>query len=287
MMKYFLLIIALGVSVATAAETITVPVIAANKAPTIDGSGADWADQPWIDVMIEPAMENDESNQVGTINVHLKARVVADRFYLLARWNDDAEDRRYKDWEWFGNAYRRGKRVDDMFAVRFDMEGDYDSCMITNKNYKVDVWLWSAGRSDQVGYAEDMWHLITQDLLENAAEYEGPNGKTVYIRKRSDEGDNLVSNRRIDRRTKTEKRVQSIDFNENPSGSIADVKAKGVWSDGYWTLEMSRAMDTGHSDDRAFVSGEKLLGAVAVFDKVHSEHKSVSGDLLFDFSNVK
>ena len=37
-----------------------------------------------------------------------------------------------------------------------------------------------------------------------------------------------------------------------PSGSRADVRAKGVWKDGYWTLEFSRKLVTGYPDDVQF-----------------------------------
>ncbi|UCD35530.1 MAG: hypothetical protein JSU90_01485, partial [Nitrospiraceae bacterium] len=37
-----------------------------------------------------------------------------------------------------------------------------------------------------------------------------------------------------------------------PSGSAGDVQAKGQWKDGMWTIEFSRALNTGNTDDVAF-----------------------------------
>ncbi len=41
-------------------------------------------------------------------------------------------------------------------------------------------------------------------------------------------------------------------INRIPSGSRADIKAKGVWKDGEWTIEFGRALNTGNDDDIQF-----------------------------------
>ena len=37
--------------------------------------------------------------------------------------------------------------------------------------------------------------------------------------------------------------------NREPTGSRADIRAKGAWRDGVWTVEMARRLDTGNPDD--------------------------------------
>ncbi|PKB71948.1 MAG: hypothetical protein BZY87_02990 [SAR202 cluster bacterium Io17-Chloro-G6] len=37
-----------------------------------------------------------------------------------------------------------------------------------------------------------------------------------------------------------------------PKGSRADITAKPIWNDGWWTVELRRKMDTGEPDDKAF-----------------------------------
>ncbi len=37
-----------------------------------------------------------------------------------------------------------------------------------------------------------------------------------------------------------------------PEGSRADITSRSSWNDGWWTVEMRRAMDTGNPDDKAF-----------------------------------
>lgn len=50
-------------------------------------------------------------------------------------------------------------------------------------------------------------------------------------------------------------------------GSAADVRAKGVWRDGRWTLELERKLSTGHPDDAAFAPGRAIKMAAATFDR--------------------
>ncbi len=46
-----------------------------------------------------------------------------------------------------------------------------------------------------------------------------------------------------------------------PSGSVADIKAKGLWDEGFWTIEFSRCLNTGQEDDVQFqVKKEYFFG---------------------------
>ncbi len=47
-----------------------------------------------------------------------------------------------------------------------------------------------------------------------------------------------------------------------PEGSRADVRGKGRWQDGRWTVELQRKLDTGHDDDVVFAMGRDYLFAV-------------------------
>ncbi len=295
---FLLLAAAVGIDPTAAAGTITpaempaepqrIPVAALAAAPVVDGDHGDWQGGAWVAVTIRPAAKDDEKNRLGTLDVQLRAGVHGERFYLAARWPDQRVDDLYKPWEWRGDRYRRSKRLDDMFAVRFDFEGDYNSCMIANADYRVDVWLWSAGRSNPTGYAEDMWQLITTRFTEHAAEYTEPGGKTVFIRKVRDDGSSGYDVNKPDLKTFQGDKLPGIVWGESqPEGSVADVSAKAVWVDGHWHLEMSRLLVTGHADDAELPLGAVRVGAIAVFDRNDAEHKSVSGDLHFDFGALR
>lgn len=273
-----------------------VPVAMLAKAPTVDGNLADWGKDGWVRVAVHPAvlpsararfgLDGEDRNQTGSIHVELKAGVVGDRFYLAARWPDDAADTAYRGWEWSGSRYVEGKARDDMFAVRWHLDGTFDRSMLAAANYRADVWLWSAGRSNPLGLAEDLMHEVSTRSIENAAEYAVQGVGTVYIKKQRDAGEPLYKAVRPPK-TQGAARIESFELNPKASGSAADVQAKGAWKGGFWHLELARKLATGNADDRAFAPGAKITGQIAVFNRAGDEHKSVSEPLLFDFAAVR
>lgn len=266
------------------------------SAPKVDGDLSEWGNDGWVKVPVKPALPRDERakygldpagerNTTGKLDVELKAGVAGGKLYLAVRYADDASDTLYKDWVWRENKYQRENQLDDMFAVRFHLSGDFDRTMLSTKEYRVDVWLWSAARSNPTGVAEDMHHLITTKMQDSAAEYQVEGGPTIYIVKQRDEGVGPYDVVSRPRENKGDKVVSFVAA--TPSGSAADVAAKGVWKAGRWTIEFARALNTTRPDDVVFKPGSKLLGQIAVFNRTGSENKSVSEPLMFDFSAVK
>ena len=276
-----LILISTGSAIAETVTEQTIPVTVTDTKLTVDGNLGDWGQVGWQQIQIAPAIENDAKNFTGKMTVSLAARTLDGYIYLAARWPDKKANTTYKNWAWKGNRYRRGKELDDMFALRFEMNGDYDSCMLSQKDYGVDVWLWSAGRSNLSGYAEDLTHTISTNMIENAAEVEDKDGRIVYIKKYKDKGSPIYKNSRPKRKVFAGKLIKGINPG-TPSGSMADVKAAGQWLDGHWILEMSRKLETSHADDIKLSKGKSIRGAIAVFNKSASEHKSNSGTLIFD-----
>ena len=256
-------------------------VSALSAAPSIDGDASDWGNE-WVSVHVKPAKEDDNKNRTGELDVQIQAGVNGQEFYLIARWPDEQADIIYRPLIWKKNKYKPSKKRDDMFAVRFEMGGDFNSCMIADANYEVDTWLWSAARSNEKNYATDGHHLITLKMTENAAEYTTPSGKTVYIYKWSDEGKPGFKNAKRSKK-KTEDSLPGVTFLGEPEGSIADVSAKGVWKDGFWTLEFKRKLNTGYKDDVVLPEKGAIRGQVAVFNKGFAEHKSFSEFINFKF----
>lgn len=56
-----------------------------------------------------------------------------------------------------------------------------------------------------------------------------------------------------------------------PEGSRADVRAKGIWHNNTWTLEFGRKMHTGNADDLKFDPGELYLFAVSCYAMAHGK----------------
>lgn len=281
---------------ALAAAPLVVPVVPLAEAPVVDGSVAEWGGSGWLAVPVSPAvapderakygLEGEDRNATGKLSVQLKAGVAGGRFFLAVRWADDAADTEYKGWEWSGTKYTEAKRREDMFAVRFHKDGDFDRSMLSGKTYSADLWLWSAARTNPAGLAEDWWHVLSSKPIDDAAEYEVKGVGTVYIRKHRDAGNPIYRAVRAPKEKGAE-RLPSFELTGSASGSVVDVAAKGRWRAGQWQLEMARRLDTGNADDTAFAPGRKILGQIAVFNRGSDEHKSVSEPLLFDFSALR
>lgn len=265
-------------------------------APKVDGDLAEWGGDGWVKIPVKPALERDERakygldpagerNTTGKLTVELKAGVAAGRLFIAVRYPDDVADTVHKDWGWRGDKYQRENQLEDMFALRFHLAGEFDRSMLSTKDYKVDVWLWSAARTNPTGVAEDMTHQITTKEQESAAEYQVKDGPVIYISKRRDAG-TAPYEMSPRPREKTADRLPSFEIGK-PGGSAADVAAKGVWKAGSWNLEFSRALTTGNAEDVVFKPASKLTGQIAVFNKGAAENKSVSEPLVFDFSAVK
>lgn len=296
-MKRSFLTVLLGISFNCIAEPpLVIPVASGSTAPKLDGNLSEWGNTGWVKVAVAPALSradrtkysldpNDDKNQTGKLTVLLKAVTVGDRFFVAMKYPDSSEDTISKPWEWRGEKYVEGRQREDMFAIRFHMRGDFDRTMLSSQDYTVDVWLWSAAHTNPSGIAEDMMHHITTSMLDSAAEYESPDKKTIYIKKTRDTGDSPYKRLPKPKENKGDK-LPSFELT-NASGSAADVSAKGRWNAGYWQLEFSRALNTGHPDDVTFKLGQKTLGQIAVFNQGYAEHKSISEPLLFDFQAGK
>lgn len=274
-----------------AEQVLTIRVAQLAASPVVDGNLADWpgfTEPIWHALRVEPALADDPLNQTGTPDVRLAVGLSAERVFVAAHWPDPTMDLHHKPWKWRQEKYEQSKQLNDMFAIRFFLNGQYDACMLPTgpSTYQVDVWQWSAERSNLTGLAEDMVHTISTQFIEDSAEYPLPDNRTVYIKKRPDSGEPFYKLNRVDRKKFQGESVSDILATGLGSGSLVDVSAVAKWHDGYWALEMSRKRVTGHDDDVAFLPGSKLPGGVAVFNKGNSEHKSVAGNLLFDLSGI-
>jgi hypothetical protein len=74
--------------------------------------------------------------------------------------------------------------------------------------------------------------------------------------------------------------VPSYVLFEDRSGSRWDVEAKGKYSQGRWTVEFKRRMNTTHGDDVQFTIGDEIGIVIAVGDDVKQPHYGFAPILL-------
>ncbi|MBF0284850.1 MAG: hypothetical protein HQL51_10380 [Magnetococcales bacterium] len=291
-----------------------IPVWPLTAAPTLDGSWQEWpalgagsptpietfpedsGDEPEAAETAEAAegkssakarrAPRESSLKEWTPQTELLAGVFQGRLYLTVRWRDDAKDDVYKPWQKNGGAFRKGRRKDDMLAVRFPIGGDFHACMISGATYQTDLWLWSAGRSDKAGVADDMIHRYSTKPLEPAVVYERK-GQPVYIQKAFDAGQagwEFTPNPG----SSPEEILPGVKLAAaSPSGSRGHVQAKGEWKEGGWTVEMARALAVADDpEDVVFPPGGKLPAQIAVFNAGYKMRKEFSRPFLLDFSRI-
>lgn len=245
-----------------------------SAAPVVDGDASDWKDVA--------AQEIPVTGPLAIASVAVKAGTHGERVYFLFRWPDPQADTEHKPFVWDATSgrYVKGPQVEDRFAMQLAMDGDFDVDWFSGKSFTADMWHWKAARSNPHGLAQDKMTIIGLEPVRKAYKAQTADGRDLYIQRPSDAGDKLYTTRRY-RRFEGET-VPKYILSSSVSGSVADVSAKGVWQDGYWTLELSRKLDTGHDDDVRLAPGMTLPGGIAVFERSMHGHHNISETLLFE-----
>lgn len=252
------------------------------------------------------------------IELKTKSVYTKDEIFFRLEWPDKDKSMNKKRWKFSGGKWTPIKADEDRLGVVFEInrinkfatKGCAVLCHNESKNEKewyfavssakekAEMWHWKAVRSNPVGYTEDGY--VTTN----------PSKKPEEGRKRDAGSGKAKSNRTKDKskpmyrqdpaksasipgsllvNQAAEIKDYSIfkDGDEIPGymvntpwkGSFADVKTRGVWANGKWTLMMSRKLDTGYDDDLQFNTRKKYPFAVAVFDNAH-EHNSYNSEPL-------
>jgi hypothetical protein len=171
--------------------------------------------------------------------------------------------------------------------------------MATNsRKEKTDLWFWLAGITNVYGFVEDRYLDDTVDPTFMKAALKRDQGDPGFLKngyKTSVEkyAPTRPTKKLINGLTVADTPYPNISQMEDittykifkagdkepfvyfygaPTGSAADVLGHGVWKDGWWYLEISRKLDTGHKDDMPFKPGNQpsfYLFGLSVFN--HSE----------------
>ncbi|WP_305044096.1 ethylbenzene dehydrogenase-related protein [Geoalkalibacter sp.] len=242
---------------AQARPTLVAAKVAA--APVIDGAAADAA---WAS-----AEELRVRDQVAEVDISLKAVYTAEEIFFLVSYADPEENRLHKPWVWNKSleSYVPGPQREDSFTFKWNMmDRPVDLSNFSDDSYRADVWYWKAGRSDPSGYSDDQTHILSDTPDRRAQEVTSRSGRKRYLVRPPDAGDAASEPRLV---LDYEGEVVDQFTHRAPTGSRADIKAKGVWKDGRWTIEFARKLDTGHDDDLRFdpKAGLDYLFGVSIY----------------------
>lgn len=255
---------------AVAQQVLSAP--SATQAISVDGDISDWDGIQGIDVPL--------AGRGHVKSVEMRAAVRDGRIYVLAVWADSSENILHKPFKWneASGSYKKDKQKEDRFAISLRMSGDFSMNKIGGSEFEADVWHWKASRSNPAGIVHDKMWKVSKKPFDKAREWPTRNGQVVYLARLSDAGDRLY--KPLKYTSKQKDLMPRYDVNLKPTGSIADVEARGVWRDGKWFLEMSRLLDTGHADDAAIPANGRIEIALAAFNNVDSAKHSVSDVLI-------
>lgn len=252
-----------------------------DTAPVIDGkTDALWSKAKLLDVEVVRVLE---PNIGAKSNVSIRSMYTKNNVYFNVSWADDTQSVSHKTWTWRkdANKYEEGKDREDMFSLVFENKGKFNADMFASTEQTWDVWHWKAFRTNPQGYSMDKQHIYSYSKPNGKARpYKSRNGKTIWIARPEDDGVSVEKKRPAPKAFAGAKIVQYLA--NTPQGSTADVKAKGVWKDGRWTLEFARRLDTNNADDTAFNVTKSYAMGLAPFDHTGSMDKA-SGQLILIF----
>ncbi len=281
------------------AQTLHVKKVAAP--PVIDGSAdAIWQDATPISVSVSPVdmelIKINKEKQKGKYaknwakdkhtkisQVQVRAVYTDVEIFFLATWQDETKDDQHKPWKWNKEAkeYETGIEREDRLSFRFPISGEFQPTMLAPVDADVDVWQWKAARTNPGEYIHDKHHLYSPNELKGKfSTHYSPEGKEVYMARVTDGGKSPYSSNDIDPFNHQGDLVPLYipRTPEDPDGK--DVKAKGVWKDNSWTVEIGRKLDTGHKEtDAVFNPATGTKMDMAVFDHV-GDHFHATSDTI-------
>ncbi len=229
-----------------------------DRPPTVDGRGNDlcWAQ----------AVQLITHDPLAKIDIELRAVHTEDRIFVLARFPDPTENRDHQTLHWSNakHKYDSGSEREDTLVLKWSMEPvPVDLSVHGDDAYQADIWYWKAHRTDPVGYADDKTQVYSEDQSAEAMRLISTSGRAFFLSRRGDEGKAAYEVVVYDRH---ERDTMPKYANPKPTGSRADIRAKGGWEDGFWTVEFARLLDTGHPDDLALVLPGRYQFGVSRFE---------------------
>ena len=252
-----LLLLPLGFSTPGYGEQI-LPVIHVAEPPVIDGLATDVA---W-----EKAREIKTHDKAADLTVTFKAVYTETEIFLLVTFPDPDESRTHKSWIWDKGRelYTVGNDREDVFVIKWSMDTkNTDLSIYADNPHQADIWYWKACRTDGAGFADDKFHVYSQEENRNATKTVSRSGKTMYLLRIGDEGTSAYT---IDLRSDYAGDILPRFLIKRPTGSRADVRAKGHWENGTWTIEFRRNLLTGNRDDVQFNTAQKFLVGVSRYE---------------------
>ena len=233
---------------------VSIPVAGA---PVIDGR----ADEPfWDTAPAITTLDYPSQRPITLRSVHAKGEI-----FFLVTFPEEIPHETHKTWVWDKKeeVYREGQDREDVFIFKWSMSGNNVSLRLREPEpHRADIWFWKAHRTNPSGYADDKGQGVSAKPGPMARKIQSARHGTLYFERWGDAGTPPWEEKLF-----FEYKGDTLDqfAPRQPSGSRGDVRAKGVWSKGQWTIEFGRKLNTGQDDDLAFTAGAVHLFAVSCY----------------------
>lgn len=223
---------------------------------------------------------------VANIKVELRTLHDGDHVYIQASFPDPTENRTHRQlvWDPVKKTYVDGPEREDVLIFKWSMVS-HDTRLTLHEDtpYVADEWFWKAHRSDHAGYADDKIQIYSTNPSPDAKPLLSKSGKIFYLTRKGDEGqeaaDTILYPEYAGDRVPKFRLVQ-------PGGSRADIRAKGHWENGKWTVTFARKLVTGHSDDVAFSLDKSYPFGVSRFEIAGREPEPGTEEPLYGSGDV-
>ncbi len=229
-----------------------------NRSPIIDGNGDDnvWKAHHAIKTY----------DKVANINISIKAIFTKTGIFFLVVFPDPDESRKHKRLVWSNekNRYIMGPDREDCFIFKWSMMSkNVDLSIYSDTSYYSDIWFWKAHRTDPEGFADDKIQHLGVAKVSNSKKIKSKSGKTMFLLRLGDKGTSAYQNIFY-----IENKGDRVPYFQNrlPKGSRADIRAKGSWRNGKWTVEFGRKLKTGHKDDIQFRPGRTYQFGISRYE---------------------
>jgi ABC-type amino acid transport substrate-binding protein len=232
--------------------------IAVADRPTLDGQATErlWEIAPTV-----TTLDSASQRPITLKSVHTTTEI-----FFLVTFPDQAPSETHRSWKWdvTEKVYKPLGDREDVFVFKWSMAGPEVSLALrTAEPHRADVWFWKALRTNPMGYADDTLDLLLPEPHPEALLVTSSVHGRLYLRHLEDTGQSAYEEKFV---SEYQGDVLPRFFPRPPHGSRADVRAKGVWHRGTWTIELGRKLHTGHEDDLAFDPGGVYLFAVSCYE---------------------
>jgi hypothetical protein len=288
------------------------------KSAPADAASAEWNQAKESKIMLTGQGSVEGKN----LELKTKSVYTTDAIFFRFEWADDDLTLNKHRWKFSGGEWTKIKGDEDRLGLVFEInridkfatKGCTVFCHNESKNdkewyyavnspkEKAEMWHWKSVRSNPVGYTEDGFVTTNpskkpeEGRKRDAGSGKASDNKTkdgskpAYMQdpaKSPSSPGSLLADEAVEIKDysmfKEGDEIPGYLLHTSWKGSFADVKTKGIWANGKWTVMMSRKLNTGYDDDLQFNTRKRYPFSVAVFDNEGEENSCNSEPLKLQF----